>query len=95
MLWDSQIICMKENETKVFCFNHFVLVTNCLIGPQYCMCCHDPTWLCPRCERLYINYLGKVHEENEWRKHFRTGRCDVPAQLKEGQGLRGRDKGKN
>ena len=33
------------------------------------MICHDPTC-------LYIHYLGKVYEENEWRKH-----CDVTAQL--------------
>ena len=31
---------------------------------------HDPTWLCPRRTRLYINYLGKVYEENECGKHF-------------------------
>ena len=42
---------------------------------------HDPTWLCPRRTRLYINYLGKVYEENEWRKHFRKPSCDVTAQL--------------
>ena len=42
---------------------------------------HDPTWLCPRRTRLYINYLGKVYEENEWRKHFRNPSCDVTAQL--------------
>ena len=36
---------------------------------------------------LYINYLGKVYEENEWRKHFRTARCDVTAPLYEGQGV--------
>ena len=42
---------------------------------------HDPTWLCPRRTSLYINYLGKVYEENEWRKHFRNQSCDVTAQL--------------
>ena len=42
---------------------------------------HDPMWLCLRRTRLYINYLGKVYEENEWRRHFRNPSCDVTAQL--------------
>ena len=45
------------------------------------MILHDPTWLCPRLTRLYINYLGKVYEENEWREHFRKLSCDITAQL--------------
>ena len=31
---------------------------------------HDPTWLCPRRTRLYINYLGKVYGKNELDFHF-------------------------
>merc|ERR1712082_217533 len=43
---------------------------------------------------LYINYLGKVYEENEWRKHFQTAGCDVTAQLTlKGKG-QGREMGK-
>ena len=31
---------------------------------------HDPTWLCPRRTRLYINYLGKVYGKNALDFHF-------------------------
>ena len=37
---------------------------------KFVMICHDPTWLCPGCTRLYINYLGKVFGKNALDFHF-------------------------
>ena len=66
-------------------FSFIFLHENDLTVPNKIVCVvmihHDQTWFCPRRTRLYINYLGKVYEENEWRKHFRNVSCDVTAQL--------------
>ena len=90
MFWDSQIISLSVVSDRCFLivwsFHNIVFVV---------MICHHPSWLSAQFERLYINDLGKVYEENECRKHFRTAHCDVTAQLKEDQGLRGRDNGRN
>ena len=62
----------KNGRMQHFCF--VFLHKNYLTVPKDCVCCHmirhDPSWLCPRRTRLYINYLGKVYGKNALDFHF-------------------------
>ena len=76
----KQLVSKNQRSDKHFSF--VFLYTIYLTVPKHCVCCNDlsrPDLSWRTC--LYINYLGKIYEENEWRKHFRTAHCDVTAQL--------------
>ena len=47
-----------------------VLTVMSQLSSRRAMIRHDPTWLCPRHTRLYINYLGKVYGKNALDFHF-------------------------
>ena len=78
IFWDSQIIFMKKNQTKVlYPTVSFLLLTTCLIVPQYCVLSWFITtrhgFVCgPWRTRLYINYLGKAYGKNALDLYFRN-----------------------